>query len=116
VSLKIFGVTPDVVKGLKASGLAPSSFQDLVSYRIFKVTPEFVASMKAAGFSPIPPEKLVALKVHGITPEFAKATKQHYPDATLDQLVQLSIFHIDEAFIASAKGHGFNNLTIDKLV
>jgi hypothetical protein len=35
---------------------------------------------------------------------------------TLDQLVQLRIFHIDEAFIASAKSHGFDHLSIDKLV
>jgi len=35
---------------------------------------------------------------------------------TLDQLVQLRIFHIDDAFMASAKSHGFDNLTIEKLV
>jgi hypothetical protein len=30
--------------------------------------------------------------------------------------VQLRIFHIDEAFIASAKRHGLEPLTIEKLV
>lgn len=116
IQLKIFGVTPEEVKALTASGLKPASLHDLISYRIFKVTPEFVAAMKAAGFSDIPPSKLVELRVHGITPEFAKAAKAQYPDITLDQLVQLRIFHIDEAFIASAKRHGFTQLTIDKLV
>ena len=42
--------------------------------------------------------------------------KQQYPNATLDQLVQLRIFHIDDAFIAEAKRHGFTSLSIDKLV
>jgi beta-lactamase regulating signal transducer with metallopeptidase domain len=116
ISLKIFGVTQETVKELRSSGLDPTNFQDLVSYRIFKVTPEFVAGMKAAGFSGIPAKKLVELRVQGVTPEFARATKQQFPDATVDQLAQLRIFHIDEAFIALAKSHGFDHLTIDKLV
>ncbi len=116
VSLKIFGVTPEYVKELKAMGIEPTSIRDLNSYKIFKITPEFVASMKAAGFSPIPTKKLVALRVQGVTPEFARTTKQQFPDVTLDQLVQLRIFHIDDAFIASAKSHGFDHLTIEKLV
>ena len=116
VSLKIFGVTPEYVKELKGMGIAPTSIQDLTSYKIFKVTPEFVAAMKAAGFSSIPSKKLVELRVHGVTPEFIQTTKRQFPDVTLDQLVQLRIFHIDDAFMASAKSHGFDNLTIEKLV
>jgi beta-lactamase regulating signal transducer with metallopeptidase domain len=116
ISLKIFGVTPETVKELHASGLDATSFQDLVSYRIFKVTPEFVAGMKEAGFSGIPAKKLVELRVQGVTPEFARATKQQFPDVIVEQLTQLRIFHIDDAFIASAKSHGFDHLTIDKLV
>ena len=116
ISLKIFGVTPETTKELRASGLDASSFQDLISYRIFKVTPEFVAGMKDAGFSGIPAKKLVELRVQGVTPEFARATKQQFPDVTVEQLVQLRIFHIDDAFVASAKSHGFDHLTIDKLV
>lgn len=116
VSLKIFGVTPEYVKELQGMGITPTKIEDLNSYKIFKVTPEFVASMKAAGFSPIPTKKLVALRVQGVTPEFARTTKQQFPDVTLDQLVQLRIFHIDDAFIASAKSHGFDHLTIEKLV
>ncbi len=116
VSLKIFGVTPEYVKELKGMGIEATSIQDLTSYKIFKVTPEFVAAMKAAGFSSIPSKKLVALRVHGVTPEFIQTTKRQFPDVTLDQLVQLRIFHIDDAFMASAKSHGFDNLTIEKLV
>ena len=116
VSLKIFGVTPEYVKELKGMGIEPTSFHDLTSYKIFNVTPEFVAAMKAAGFSSIPPKKLVALRVQGVTPEFIQTTKRQFPDVTLDQLVQLRIFRIDDAFVASAKSHGFDNLTIEKLV
>lgn len=116
VSLKIFHVTPETVEKLRAAGLAPSKLHDLITYQIFKVTPEFVSSMKDAGFSPIPTDKLVTLRVHGITPEFARSIRQKYPDITLDQLVQMKIFRIDDEFIASAKSHGFESLSIDKLV
>jgi beta-lactamase regulating signal transducer with metallopeptidase domain len=116
IAMKIQGVTPEYVSELRAAGLQPGSIGDLVSYRIFKVTPEFVSAMKAAGFDSIPPEKLVALRVHGVTPEYARTVKQQYPNATLDELVQLRIFHIDDAFLAAAKRHGFSSLSIEKLV
>ena len=116
IAMKVQGVTPEYVSELRTAGLQPGSVHDLVSYRIFKVTPEFVAAMKAAGFDSIPPQKLVALRVHNVTPEYAKTVKQQYPNVTLDELVQLRIFHIDDAFIADAKRHGFNSLSIEQLV
>jgi beta-lactamase regulating signal transducer with metallopeptidase domain len=116
IAMKVHGVTPEYVSELRAAGLQPGSIGDLVSYRIFKVTPEFVSAMKAAGFDSIAPEKLVALRVHNVTPEYARTVKQQYPNATIDQLVQLRIFHIDDAFLAAAKRHGFSSLSIEKLV
>lgn len=116
IAMKVQGVTPEYVSDLRAAGIQPSSIRDLISYRIFHVTPEFVAGMKAAGFDSIPPRKLVELRVHGITPEYAKTVKQQYPNATIDQLVQLRIFHIDDAFLAAVKRHGFSSLSIEQLV
>jgi hypothetical protein len=116
IAMKVQGVTPEYVSELRAAGLQPSTIGDLVSYRIFKVTPEFVSGMKAAGFDSIPPEKLVALRVHNVTPEYARTVKQQYPNATIDELIQLRIFHIDDAFLAAAKRHGFTSLSIEKLV
>ena len=116
IAMKIHGVDPGEVAELKAAGIDPGSYQDLITYRIFKVSPEFVSGMKAAGFTNLPAKKLVEMRIQGVTPEFAKATKQEWPDATVNQLVQLRIFNIDQAFIASAKRHGLEPLTIDKLV
>jgi hypothetical protein len=72
--------------------------------------------MKSAGFDAIPAKKLVELRVQGVTPEFAKGIRAQFPDATVDDLIKMRIFNIDEAFIASAKNHGFAPLTIEKLV
>lgn len=116
IAMKIQGVTPQYVSELHAAGLEPGNIGELISYRIFHVTPEFLAGMKAAGFDSIPPGKVIALRVQGVTPEYAKTVKQQYPNATLDELVQLRIFHIDDAFLAAAKRHGFTSLSIQKLV
>ena len=116
IAMKIHGVTPSEVAELKSAGIQPGSYQDLITYRIFQVTPQFVAGMKAAGYNNISAKKLVELRIQGVTPEFAKSTKQQWPDATVDQMVQLRIFNINGAFIASAKRHGLEPLTIDKLV
>jgi hypothetical protein len=116
IAMKIQGVTPQYVSELHASGLQPGNIGELISYRIFHVPPVFLAGMKAAGFDSIPPGKVIALRVQGVTPEYARTVKQQYPNATLDELVQLRIFHIDDAFLAAAKRHGFASLSIQKLV
>ncbi len=116
IAMKVQGITPEYVSELHAAGIQPSNIGELISYRIFQVTPQFLAGMKAAGFDAIPPGKLIALRVQGVTPEYARTVKQQYPNATIDELIQLRIFHIDDAFLAAAKRHGFNSLSIEKLV
>jgi beta-lactamase regulating signal transducer with metallopeptidase domain len=116
IALKMHGVTPEYIAQLKASGMKADNFQDVISYRMFKVTPEYIASMKAAGFGDIPSNKLIQLRIQNVTPELAKAAKEQFPDITVDQLVQLQIFHINGPFIAEAKRLGLTPLTVDKLV
>ena len=116
VSCKIQGVTPEYISGLKQQGFQIKSFQDAVSFRIFGVTPEFVAGMKSTGFNDLTSEQLVALRVQGVTPEYARQIAQEYPGATVDDVVKTRIFHIDAAFIESAKKHGFTHLSLEKLV
>jgi hypothetical protein len=116
IEMKVQGVTPQYVADLHAAGLSPSNFHELASFKIFGVTPEFVAGMKAAGFDSIPVHQLIALRVQGVTPEYAKSVKQQYPNVTPNELVELRTFHIDDAFLAAAKRHGFDGLPIRKLV
>ena len=116
IALRVQGVTPDYAAQLHADGITAASFNDLIQYRIFNVSPDFVAGMKAAGFPDIPTKKLVQLRVQNVTPDYAKSVKAQFPDATVEDLVRMRIFNIDAAFIANAKRHGFDNLTIEKLV
>jgi beta-lactamase regulating signal transducer with metallopeptidase domain len=116
IACKIQGVSPETIAELKRQGLEVKSFGDAVSYEIFKVTPEFVAGMKAAGFSDLDSKSLLAMRVQGVTPEYAKSVLQQFPGATGEDLIQSKIFNINGEFIASAKAHGFKDLTFKKLV
>jgi len=116
IACKIQGVSPEVVAELKKDGLDVKSFQDAISFRIFHVDPEFVAGMRTAGFDHLTSQQLLSLRVQGVTPEYAKSITQQFPGITVDELLQTRIFRIDAAFIASAKSHGFTELTLKKLV
>jgi beta-lactamase regulating signal transducer with metallopeptidase domain len=116
IACKIQGVTADYIAELKKRGLDVQSVHDAISYRIFEVSPEFVAGMKAAGFSGLTPKQLLAMRVQGITPEYAQSITKQFPGATSEDVIKTRIFNIDAAFIALAKRHGFNDLTLEKLV
>jgi beta-lactamase regulating signal transducer with metallopeptidase domain len=116
ISLKVQDVSPDYAAKLHADGIEAANFNDLIQYRIFNVSPDFIAGMKAAGFGDIPAKQLVKLRVQDITPDYAKSVKAQFPDVTLEELVRMRIFNIDADFIANAKRHGFENLSIEKLV
>lgn len=116
ITLKTFGVTPEEAEKLHAEGGGRTSLKELVRYKIFRVTPEFAAEMKAAGFGELSPDKLVALRIQNVTPEFARSMHQRFPQVTADQLIQMKIFRIDDDFIATAKTHGFDSLSLEKLI
>jgi hypothetical protein len=116
ISAKIQDVTAEYIAQLKRDGLEVKTIQEAISYRIFNVNPEYVAQMKAAGFDGLGHEQLMALRVQDVTPEYAKSIRQQFPGATVEDIVKTKIFNIDAAFIATAKRHGFNDLSLEKLV
>ena len=116
VACKIHGVTPEFIAQAKQQGLEVKSLRDAISYRIFQVTPEFISSMKAAGFDALTSKQLLEMRVQGVTPEYARDIKRQFPNATAEDLVKTRIFRIDAEFIAAAQKHGFNNLSLEKLV
>ena len=116
IACKIQGVSPEAIAAFKKQGLEVNSVHDAISYRIFNVTPEFTEGMSKAGFKNLDSKKLVALRVQGVTPEYAQSIAKQYPGATVDDVIKTKIFNINGDFIAQAKAHGFNNLSLEKLV
>lgn len=116
IACKIQGVSPEYIAQLKQQGFEIKSVQDAISFRIFGVTPEFVTGMKSAGFADLSSQQLLSLRVQGVTPEYAQEIGKAFPGATVEDVIKTKIFHIDGAFIDSARKFGLKPLTIQRLV
>jgi beta-lactamase regulating signal transducer with metallopeptidase domain len=116
ISLKAMGITPEYVAGLKASGIAPKDLHEVVSMKAVGVTPEYAKEMSTAGFGSLPAHELISLRAQGGTPEYIRWVKTSFPNADIHQIQQAAVFHIDEAFVAKAKSHGFSGTDLGKLV
>jgi len=145
VEYRIFDVTPDYVKQMRAS-FPNISTDKMVEMRIHKATPEFAKEMAALGYSNLSADKLVEFRIHGVTPEFIREVgelgfknldpdmlvqfrifgvnvdqitdlaKQGYTNLSAQKLVEFRIHHVDAAFIERVKRAGYSHPTPDQLV
>jgi bla regulator protein blaR1 len=114
VGLKVQGVTPAYVQGLKAQGLDVNS-DDVVGMKVQGVTPEYIRDIRALGFHPSADE-IVGMKVQGVTPEFIKALQAAGFKPSIDDIVEAKVQGVTPEFIDEARKHGFQNLTLEKLI
>jgi hypothetical protein len=103
-------------KSLKDAGIAGITTERLIPLHIFKVDKAYVAELAALGYGKPDAEKLIALKVQGVNAEEVRQIRDLGYQPTLDELIQIRIFHITPEFIRSMKARGFSDLTIAKLV
>ena len=116
VAMKSMDVTPEYAAEMKQKGFGDLSIHDLVAMKSMGVTPEYAAEMKQKGFGNLNVHQLIALKSQGMTPEYAGWLKQQFPQATTEELKRAAVFHLDDKFVADAKGHGFDGKDLDKLL
>ncbi len=142
ISLKIHDVTPEYVRGIRASGLNPD-IEQLLAMRIHDVSPEFVTEMRGLGLE-ADLEEVIAMKVHGIdaayvkgiraqgenpgvdqiigmkvhdvTPEYRRMLESAGFKADLEEVIHAKVMDITPEFIEKARSHGFKNLDLEKLI
>jgi beta-lactamase regulating signal transducer with metallopeptidase domain len=114
IGLKIQSVTPAYVSALRELGLHPD-IDDLVAMNIQHVTPEYVRDIRALGLTPSA-EDFIAMRIQGVTPEFIKGLQGAGLKFDVSDLIGAKIQGITPEFIAKAQQHGFQNLTLDKLI
>ncbi len=96
VGMKIQGVTADYVREIGALGLKPSA-EEFVAMRVQGVTPEYVKALQVAGFK-LDVSEIIGAKVQGITPDFIERARQHgFQNLTLQKLIQLKRMGILES-------------------
>jgi beta-lactamase regulating signal transducer with metallopeptidase domain len=114
IGLKIQSVTPAYVSALRELGLH-LDIDNLMGLKIQGVTPEYVREIRALGLTPSA-EDFIAMRIQGITPDFIKGLQAAGLKFEASDLIGAKIQGITPEFVAKARQHGFENLTLDKLI
>jgi len=110
------GVESAWVQSMKETGIRGINVDNLLALRIFKIDPAYIHSITALGYDLPAADQLIALKVQGVNAEEVRKIRALGFQPTLDELVQIRIFHITPDFIERMRERGLKDLTIAKLV
>jgi hypothetical protein len=104
------------VRAMQQTAVQGMTIDNLIALRIFKVDPDYIHSITSMGYEMPDADKLIALKVQGVNADEVRQIRSLGYQPTLDELVQIRIFHITPDFIRRMQDRGLKNLTIAKLV
>jgi hypothetical protein len=104
------------VRSLQQTGIHGITIDNLIALRIFNIDPAYIDSITALGFEKPDAGKLIALRVQGVNAEEVRQIRALGYQPSLDEMIQIRIFHITPDFIHRMQDRGFKNLTISKLV
>lgn len=109
-------VTSRWVQSMQEAGVQGMTADNLLALRIFKADPDYIHSLTAMGYAMPDADKLIALKVQGVNTDEIRQIRSLGYQPTLDELIQIRIFHITPEFIRRMQDRGLKNLTLSKLV
>ena len=116
IAYAFMDVTSKWVQSMQEIGVKGMKVDNLLALRIFRVDPDYIHSLTSMGYEMPNADKLVALKVQGVNADEVRQIRSLGYQPTLDELIQIRIFHITPEFIRRMEDRGLNNLTIGKLV
>jgi hypothetical protein len=109
-------VTGDFARSLQQANIKGITTDNLIALRIFKIDPAYAQNFVSMGYEQPDADKLIALKVQGVNGEEVRQIRDLGFKPTLDELIQIRIFHITPDFVHRMKDRGLKDLTISKLV
>jgi beta-lactamase regulating signal transducer with metallopeptidase domain len=115
IAMKVQGITPAYIKGMLATRLDPEINQ-LIAMKVHNVTPEYIDELRRVVID-VDVDDLVAMKVHGITPEYIREIQAAGMDIRIpEDVIAAKVHEITPELIENAIAHGFEDLTIQKLM
>ncbi|MCU1350365.1 MAG: 4-hydroxy-3-methylbut-2-enyl diphosphate reductase [Acidobacteria bacterium] len=117
IEMRIFRVTPELVREYRALGYKDIPAQQLIELQIHRATPQFVRELAAAGYKDVPLQRLVEFRIHRVTVDAIR--KYHdlgYDNIPASKLVEMQIHRVTPDFIRELAAAGYAKVPIDKLV
>jgi len=114
IALKVQNVTPEYVRDLKSLGLTVDA-DKIIGMKVQNVTPEYVRDIRALGLNPST-DQIIGMKVQDVTPEFIKALQAAGFKVDVNDVIRARIEDLTPEFIEKARKHGFQNLSLEKLL
>lgn len=112
----LLNVTSGYARSLQQAHIGGITIDNLIAMRIFNIDPGYAQSFPPMGYEQPDADKLIALKVQGVNADEVRQIRALGLQPTLDELIQIRIFHITPDFIHRMQDRGLKNLTISKLV
>jgi hypothetical protein len=112
----MFDIKTAWVESLKNAKVGGLTIDNLIAMRIFHIDAGYVSGLTSLGFEVPDADQLIGMKVQGVNAEEVKEIRGLGYQPTVDELIQIRIFHITPEFIRKMQGRGFKDLTIAKLV
>ena len=116
LSFLMLDVNTTWARRLKEIGVLDLSTDKLMALKALRVDGDYIQAMAKAGYPELHAGRLIEMKAVGVTPERAREAKELGFAPTERELIQMSIFHIDRAFVERMRARGLNDLTLDKLI
>jgi hypothetical protein len=104
------------VESLKNARVEGMDTDNVIALRIFRVDPAYISGLTALGYEVPHADQLIALKVQGVNAQEVREIRDLGFQPSLDDLIQIRIFHVTPDFIRRMQARGFHDLTIAKLV
>lgn len=109
-------ITSSWVQQIKDIGVTDLSTNKLMGLKALHIDQEYIHAMAAAGYPELRANRLTEMKAVGVTPEKAQEARALGFQPTEQELIQMSIFKVDRAFVERMRAKGLNDLTLAKLI
>jgi hypothetical protein len=114
IAMKVHDITPEYVQGIRAMGFKPDG-DEIIAMKVHGITPDYVKKMRALGFEP-DADELISLKVHEVTAEYRDELAAAGYKLDVEEIIEAKVMEITTKFIDDVHAHGFKDLTMDQLI